>query len=142
MVPVRIKIHSMTKDSGDGSMTFVAYGSLAEKNGTTFVRYEESAVTGMEGTKTTLKWTADTLTVIRHGKYEHRQYYERGRNTSFNYVTPYLSIPMVVFTRLLTAEKGKGRWLLALEYDVSMDQQPNGRISLKIEIEEEEVSGH
>ena len=125
MVPVRIKIHSMTKDSGDGPMTFVAYGSLAEKNGTTFVRYEESAVTG-----------------IGHGKYEHRQYYERGRNTSFNYVTPYLSIPMVVFTRLLTAEKGKGRWLLALEYDVSMDQQPNGRISLKIEIEEEEVSGH
>lgn len=55
MVPVRIKIHSMTKDSGDGPMTFVAYGSLAEKNGTTFVRYEESAVTGMEGTKTTLK---------------------------------------------------------------------------------------
>ncbi|MCH3950600.1 MAG: DUF1934 domain-containing protein [Acidaminococcus sp.] len=142
MVPVKITIHSLTKGTEEGPMTFVSYGTLTEKNNTVYVRYEESAVTGMEGTKTTLKWDADSLTVIRHGKYEHRQHYERGRNTSFNYVTPYLTVPMVVFTRLMTFEKGDGRWDLALDYDVDIDQKSNGSISLKIEIEEEKVSGH
>lgn len=124
MTPVKITIHSETLGEGAAQpMTLVAFGQLTEKGGTTYVRYAESQVTGMEGTRTTLKWTEDSLTVIRHGRYEHRQQYERGRNSSFQYRTPYFTVPMMVYTR-------------------EMDSQPNGSVRLRIEIEEEEKRGH
>ena len=67
-------------------------------------------MTGMEGTRTTLKWTEDSLTVIRHGRYEHRQQYERGRNSSFQYRTPYFTVPMMVCTRELTISRKGHAW--------------------------------
>lgn len=143
MIPVKITIHSETVGAGAADpATLVAFGQLAEKDGTTYVRYEESEVTGMEGTHTTLKWTEDTLTVIRHGRYEHRQQYERGRNSSFQYRTPYFTVPMTVFTRELAIEKRNHGWQVRVFYDLEMDSQPNGSIRLQIEIEEEEKRGH
>jgi uncharacterized beta-barrel protein YwiB (DUF1934 family) len=142
MVPVKITIQSENREIREGPATFVAFGQLTEKGAATYVRYTESKVTGMDGTKTTLKWTDDTLTVIRHGTYEHRQCYERGRNTVFQYRTPYFSVPMCVFTRLLTTWKGEKRWEVNLDYDMEIDHRPNGSVRLKIVIEEEEISGH
>ena len=139
MTPVKITIHSETVGAGDADpATLVAFGQLTEKDGTVYVRYDESEVTGMEGTRTTLKWTEDTLTVIRHGRYEHRQQYERGRNSSFQYRTPYFTVPMTVFTRELAISRRDRAWQLRVFFDLEMDSQPNGSIRLQIEIEEEE----
>ncbi len=110
----------------------MAFGQLTEKNGTTYVRYEETKVTGMEGTRTTLKWTEDSLTVIRHGRYEHRQQYERGRNSTFQYRTPYFTVPMTVFTRSLAIDRQEHSWKVRLSYDLEMDNQPSGRICLRM----------
>ena len=143
MTPVKITIHSESQGLGDTKpITLVAFGQLTEKNGTTYVRYAESEVTGMEGTRTTLKGTADALTVIRHGRYEHRQQYERGRNSTFQYRTPYFTVPMTVFTRSLAIDRQEHSWKVRLLYDLEMDDQPSGSICLRIEIEEEKISGH
>ena len=142
MIPVRITIHSEGSDKDQKPITLVAFGQLQEMGGTTNVRYEESEVTGMEGTKTTLKWTDDSFTVIRHGSYEHRQQYERGRNSSFQYRTPYFTVPMVVFTRSLDICKQEKHWHVHLWYDIEMDGQACGTNHLTIEIEEEEQRGH
>lgn len=143
MTPVKITMHSEQKGQGDARpITLVAFGQLAEKNGTTYVRYEETAVTGMEGTKTTLKWTGDTFTVIRHGTYEHRQEYQRGKNSIFSYKTPYFTIPMTAYTRELTILRAPRKWQVNLLYDLEMDSAKSGSIRLRIDIEEEETSGH
>ena len=143
MTPVKITIHSETLGEGAAQpMTLVAFGQLTEKGGTTYVRYAESQVTGMEGTRTTLKWTEDSLTVIRHGRYEHRQQYERGRNSSFQYRTPYFTVPMMVYTRELTISRKGHAWQVQVYYDLEMDSQPNGSVRLRLEIEEEEKRGH
>jgi uncharacterized beta-barrel protein YwiB (DUF1934 family) len=142
MVPVKITIRSENKENHEGPSTFVAFGHLTEKGKTTYVRYKESEVTGMDGTNTTLKWTDDSLVIIRHGAFEHRQCYERGRNTLFQYRTPYFNLPMCAFTHLLTTWKGEGRWEVNLDYDMEIDHRPNGRVRLKILIEEETISGH
>ena len=142
MIPVKITIHSEGSDKEQKPITLIAFGQLQERGGATYVRYEESAVTGMEGTKTTLKWTEDSLVVIRHGRYEHRQQYERGRNSQFQYKTPYFSVPMTVFTRHLAILKEDKQWHVQLWYDIEMDNQDCGTNRLTIDIEEEEERGH
>ena len=143
MIPVKITMHSEPKGQEDTRpIVLVAFGQLAERNGTTYVRYEESAVTGMEGTRTTLKWTADTFTIIRRGRYEHRQEYRQGQNSQFAYKTPYFTIPMVAYTRELTILQEACRWQVNLLYDLTMDGAANGSIQVRIDIEEDISSGH
>lgn len=142
MVPVKVTIVSWNKNDPEGPSTFIAFGKMTEKGGVTYVRYEESKLTGMDKTTTTLKWSEQALTIIRHGRFEHRQHYERGRNTLFQYRTPYFSLPMCVFTRQLEMKRGEGRWDLTLEYDMEIDRQPNGSLRLSIVVKEEHKSGH
>lgn len=142
MIPVKITIHSENLSDGSQPLDLVTSGQLQTVGRATYVRYEETPITGMEGTKTTLKWTEDTLTVIRHGRYEHRQTYVRGRNTSFQYQTPYFTVPMMVFTRDLTIVRQPRGWHVQAFYDLEMQDHPNGSIRLTIEIEEEEIRGH
>ncbi len=143
MIPVKITMHSTPQGQEDTRpIMLVAFGQLAEKNGTTYVRYEESAVTGMEGTRTTLKWTTDTFTIIRHGRYEHRQEYRQGQNSQFAYKTPYFTIPMLAYTRKLTILQESSHWQVNLLYDLTMDGTASGSIRLRIDIEEETSSGH
>ena len=49
---------------------------------------------------------------------------------------------MTVFTRSLAIDRQEHSWKVRLSYDLEMDNQPSGRICLRIEIEEEKISGH
>jgi len=146
MTPVKITIQSVAVGQAGQKqkeqLKFVASGSLQEKNGVYYVRYEESAVTGMQGTKTTLKWTTDALTVIRHGTYEHRQEHRLGLAYQSEYKTPYFIIPLRSVTRELQIKGTGTNWQLHLGYDMVMADTPNGTITLDICIEEEQSSGY
>ena len=69
MVPVKVTIVSWNKNDPEGPSTFIAFGKMTEKGGVTYVRYEESKLTGMDKTTTTLKWSEQALTIIRHGRF-------------------------------------------------------------------------
>lgn len=58
MDAVKIRIYSLSKDaSGEGQSTEQNYtGTMAERAGKYYVMYNEDAQSGLEGTKTTLKW--------------------------------------------------------------------------------------
>ena len=58
MEPVKIRIFSMIKDeSGESQTTEQSYaGMMTERSGKYYVMYQEDAQSGLEGTKTTLKW--------------------------------------------------------------------------------------
>lgn len=62
MVPVKVTIVSWNKNDPEGPSTFIAFGKMTEKGGVTYVRYEESKLTGMDKTTTTLKWSEQALT--------------------------------------------------------------------------------
>lgn len=142
MTAVKITIGSTMSGPTDGHYEFVSYGELQEKNGICYVRYEESKATGMEGTKTTMKWNEETLTIIRHGTYEHRQEHREGLLSQSVYTTPYFSMPLVTETKVYSAKKMAHGWQLNVEYDLTLGENDQGKVILDIRIEEEEVSGH
>lgn len=142
MSNVKITIGSTASEDSKGRFETIAHGQLTEKNGTYYVRYDETADTGMEGTKTLLKWTDDTLIIIRHGNYEHKQELRQGFVSHTMYTTPYFSMPLVAETRALDISGKDNQWRFAAVYKVTLNDEPQGQITLDILIEEEEPRGN
>ncbi|MBR2039349.1 MAG: DUF1934 domain-containing protein [Phascolarctobacterium sp.] len=144
MKPVKIRIVSTVKDEkGKPQPTEqLCLGKMAEKNGTKYVFYEESALTGLEGTKTTIKWNDERIIILRSGSLEHRQEFCQGLVDKSLYQTPYIKIPLETVTKYLYTGFRRGVWNLEIEYTLSHGGQPYGDMKILIEIEEDTEGGH
>ena len=142
MNKVKITIGSTAAGDDKGRFETVAHGEITEKNGTYYVRYDETADTGMEGTKTTLKWNEDSLSIIRHGVYEHSQELKLGFESHTMYKTPYFAVPLIAKTKGLVIQGQDNNWRFTAVYDVILNEDPQGEMNLDIVIEEEEPSGN
>ena len=144
MKPVKIRIISFVKDENGRQQPSeqICFGRMAEKNGTNYVFYEESEVTGLEGTKTTIKWNDERIIILRSGTLDHRQEFCQGLVDKSLYQTPYLKIPLETATKYLYTGFRKGVWNLEIEYSLSHSGQPYGDMKILIEIEEDTKGGH
>jgi uncharacterized beta-barrel protein YwiB (DUF1934 family) len=144
MKPVKIRIISSVKDENGRQQPSeqICFGRMAEKNGTNYVFYEESEVTGLEGTKTTIKWNDERIIILRSGTLDHRQEFCQGLVDKSLYQTPYLKIPLETATKYLYTGFRKGIWNLEIEYSLSHSGQPYGDMKILIEIEEDTKGGH
>ena len=144
MKPVKIRIISSVKDENGRQQPSeqICFGRMAEKNGINYVFYEESEVTGLEGTKTTIKWNDERIIILRSGTLDHRQEFCQGLVDKSLYQTPYLKIPLETATKYLYTGFRKGIWNLEIEYSLSHSGQPYGDMKILIEIEEDTKGGH
>ena len=144
MKPVKIRIISSVKDENGRQQPSeqICFGRMSEKNGTNYVFYEESEVTGLEGTKTTIKWNDERIIILRSGTLDHRQEFCQGLVDKSLYQTPYLKIPLETATKYLYTGFRKGVWNLEIEYSLSHSGQPYGDMKILIEIEEDTKGGH
>jgi uncharacterized beta-barrel protein YwiB (DUF1934 family) len=107
------KVNLFTKtiqmdDSGDkNEIEFFVEGSYVVKNDSAYINYKESAISGMEGTTTTLKITSNSLSIIRFGTYNSKLEFRRDEKTLTNYQTPYGNLPIIIDTRLLEIDLRK-----------------------------------
>ncbi|MDY4920721.1 MAG: DUF1934 domain-containing protein [Phascolarctobacterium sp.] len=137
MDAVKIRIYSLSKDaSGEGQSTEQNYtGTMAERAGKYYVMYNEDAQSGLEGTKTTLKWDQNRLIIMRSGTVDHRQEFAKGYKDKSIYRTPYMEIPLMTHTRYLYNYFRKGKWHLEIEYTLYHGEEPYGEMQILIEIE-------
>lgn len=80
MQPVKIRILSTTKNEGsEAQASEQKYtGMMTEKGGKYYVIYKEDEQSGLDNTKTTLKWDDEHVIVMRSGSVDHRQEFRRG----------------------------------------------------------------
>ena len=134
--PVKIKISSST-EGGPKNLNMTYSGKMTEKNGKHYVIYEEDAQSGLDNTKTTIKWDSERAVLIRSGAVESRQEFCRGLKYQSVYRTPYLELPLLTETRFFDAQFRKGVWCLRIEYGLCHGGEPYGDIKIVMEIEEE-----
>ncbi len=138
MKPVKIRIYSVSKgDAGEKQTTEQNYqGSMTERAGKYYVMYHEDAQSGMEGTKTTLKWDQKSVVIMRSGTTDHRQEFRRGYKDQSIYQTPYMKIPLLTHTHYLYTYFRDGKWHLEIEYTLYRDGAPYGDMQILIKVEE------
>jgi len=97
-----VKIHiksSQTDHSGEKSdMEFYTSGKFGIIGETKCLSYEESPVSGLEGSKSTLKIKGDTVSLVRAGKNTVNFLFQLGEKTNTMYNTEYGSFQMEVHT--------------------------------------------
>lgn len=136
MQRAKIRILSLTTD-GEGQEQKLEQnyqGTFTEKNGKFYAIYAEDAQSGLEGTKTTLKWDEKQLLILRTGTVNHRQEFLMSQVDYSVYETPYLKLNLKAETTYLYHVCKDGAWHLQVEYLLYHGEDYYGKIKLLMEI--------
>ncbi len=144
MHAVNIRITSSTQEPGAKPQHNMQQykGMMAEKNGKCYVIYHEDEQSGLEGTKTTVKWDEDSVLLMRSGAVEHRQEFRRDFVDISTYNTPYIKIRLKTVTDYVYNHQNKDGWHLQMNYKLYHEDAPYGDMKIIMDIEEDTQSGN
>ena len=135
---VVISIKGMQNYEGEESDTIelVTEGRLTRDEGGYTLSYQESELTGLEGTLTTFQIEPERVTLLRVGEYTSQMVFQEGRRHMSMYNTPYGTMSIGVNTRHLTAQVGESGGDIEIDYAIEIDHTVAGRNVFQIKIKE------
>ena len=106
------------------------------QDGALCLSYEESELTGMEGTTTVFQVEPEKVTLLRLGSVQSEMVFEEGRRHMSLYSTPYGNMEIGVRARRLnsTLELTGGR--LEIDYDIEINHMLAGQSLFRIDVRE------
>ena len=126
----------------DGSIEkveLVTEGMVYLKDGTTYISYDECAVTGMEGTKTLIKLTPGKIVISRFGNLKTQMIFVEGQQSVSYYDTQYGGFDVAINTleaKVLIRDKYIHIQIL---YEIDFNGASTGQNNLVVEVQELDV---
>ncbi len=111
----------------EASMRLTPEGGLS-------ISYEESGLTGMEGTTTTFHVNGPQVILTRTGSVNSQMVFEEGRQHTSLYETPFGELPVDIQTSRLRHNLTERGGLLEIKYSIAVDHTATGRNSFKIRV--------
>ena len=96
--------------------------------------YQETSLTGMEGTTTTFEITGPQVTLRRAGTVNSQMVFEEGRQHTSLYETPYGELSVDIQTSALRHNLSDRGGLLEIRYSIAVEHTVTGRHSFKIRV--------
>ena len=118
------------------TVELVTEGLLQEEKGIWVLSYEESEMTGLEGTQTVITVEGEQVTLVRTGHFNSQMVFREGRRHLSMYNTPYGSLAIGVNTRHLLVDLSESGGTLEVDYTIEMDHAVTGRNIFQIKVEE------
>lgn len=122
--------------NGPDAMELVTAGQYGQDEKETLLTWQESELTGMEGTKTSLRVQPRGVVLSREGTLNTRMEFEEGRKRYFLYETPFGSATMGLNTRRIVNRLGVHGGEIEIDYSVDMDDTIVGRNRFFIRVQE------
>lgn len=116
---------------------FTTEGRYTCSDGSGSFVYQESELTGMVGTCTTVEFTPQEAVLTRVGTVNSRMYFVRGQKNTFLYETPYGTATVGLETQRFRSTLSECGGELEIGYVVDFDHAFVGRNQLKINIREQ-----
>ncbi|MGL5822839.1 MAG: DUF1934 domain-containing protein [Sarcina sp.] len=129
-----ISISSMQMNDEDQIVEVITPGTFEILEDYFKVEYEESEISGMEGTTTYIKIEADKITLERKGTTETVMLFENSGSNVSLYNTPYGIIEMTTNTKLLDININEDGGYVKIEYNLSVVNQTPIETSLNLEV--------
>lgn len=99
----------------------ITTGRLYGRNGKFYISYEESELTGMEGSRTTLKIEPKQITMTRTGTYPSQMRFAEHERQVGLYQTELGEVAVSTHTSQLTSSIDENGGALAIDYTVEID---------------------
>ena len=139
-VVVSVKGIQKFEGADSDAMELVTEGTFQEESGVYVLQYEESQMTGMGETQTTITVEGDQVTLVRTGQFTSQMVFQEGRQHLSMYNTPYGSLEIGVSTRHLLAELDENGGNIEVDYSIEVDHAVAGRNIFQINIKKAEGS--
>ena len=138
MKDVVISINSsFSFDEGEEQrMEFTTDGHYFYEDQVGCLSYEESPVTGLEGTRTSLFVMPDQVVVDREGTVTSRMIFKEGLKSAFQYATPFGSANMGINTRRIRGSMDSNGGSVEIDYVVDMEHVVASRNTFEITVTE------
>ena len=122
---------------GDDTIELVTEGCLEPDGDDGYtLSYQESELTGLEGTLTTFQVEPDRVTLLRVGEFNSQMVFQEGRRHLAMYNTPYGSMTIGVNTRHLHADLTERGGDIEIDYAIEIDHTVAGRNVFQINVRE------
>ena len=125
---------------GPDSMQLVTAGQYGVDHDRIEMTWEESELTGMAGTRTSITVQPNSVVLSREGETATSMEFEEGRKHYFLYETPFGSATMGLNTRRIRHTLGMHGGEMEIEYTVDVDQSIVGRNRFYIQVKEPKES--
>lgn len=138
--PVIISVEGTQRFIGEEKQTvqIVTEGLMKTVGDTVYLSYEESEVTGMEGTTTTFAVEKDHVTLTRTGSVESEMIFEKGKKNVSLYNMGFGALTIGVKARRLKNELGPDGGRLEISYGIEIEEQAHGLNSFIIDVRKQD----
>ena len=137
MIPVHLRVLNRQTLTGEEpqELELVTEAQYAFKNGSHYILYDESALSGLDSSKTTLKISPGKVMIKRFGNQESVLQFEVGNRFITQYPTPMGQFRIELTTQSLSMEIAEGpKGTVAVHYTMMMQSSIESRNEIKIEI--------
>ena len=136
MNKVIVTVIGRQKDAAgeENSIKMVAQGKHYCRNGMNYVLYEDTSLSGEQGTSTLLKIADDSLTLLRQGAVVQEQYFAKAEESASVYKTPYGELNLSIKTKDIDIVYGSISGNISINYDLSINGQWQSSNTLQIDI--------
>ena len=137
-VVISIKGIQKYEDAPSDSIELVTEGTLTGDGKSYTITYRESELTGLEGTRTTIRVEQDgeLVTMLRTGQVNAQMVFQVGRRHLAMYNTPYGSMAIGVNTLHLMADVDDDGGEVEIDYAIEIDHNLAGRNVFRIKVKE------
>lgn len=127
-VIISIKGKQLYAENSPDEMELVTSGVMRrDGRGGFTVSYQESELTGLEGTTTRLHIDGGRVTLLREGSINSQMVFEEGRRHLSMYETPYGALSIGVNTRRMRSTLGESGGDLEIDYAIEIDNLVAGQ---------------
>ena len=134
-VIISIKGKQLYAESSPDEMELVTSGTLHwDDQGGCTVTYQESELTGLEGTTTRLHIHGRRVTLLREGSINSQMVFEEGRRHLSMYETPYGALSIGVNTRRMRSTLGEAGGDLEIDYAIEIDNLVAGQNMFRMNV--------
>lgn len=130
-------MQSYAGDAQDSDIELVSECEFYKSDGVYFCEYEESEITGLGGTKTSIEIGSDYVSLTRRGTVNSQMLFMEGRKTTSLYAMPFGELTIDIHTKSLTSNIGDCGGRLLVDYIIDINNASSGRNTFDITIEEE-----
>ncbi|MCY6369842.1 DUF1934 domain-containing protein [Clostridium ganghwense] len=134
-----ISVGSKQIGNEDEAIEVVTQGEFYEKGNCYYAVYQETALSGMDGTTTTLKIKPDEFSLIRMGTTNAKMEFKNKKKNISMYDTPYGTLELLIETNKLDININKDGGKVSIDYNMSLGGQKPLKTILSIDIKAKEI---
>ncbi|WIV12266.1 DUF1934 domain-containing protein [Proteiniborus sp. MB09-C3] len=135
-VMLKIKGKQTNIEGEENIIELITEGKLYNKNDSYYLVYDETEISGMEGSTTTLKIQGQKISMKRFGNNSSNLIFEKGQRHRTEYMTAYGDMTLEVMTDKInvniSSETGKGNIDLLYRLNLSDNMESNNHLTIDI----------